>query len=94
MILEKFIKTSHLTPDGHVKLDVTDYIPVHFSCHHPIVFCLNLMSNSLASLRLQSEAGVTKSLNANNFIMTGDITKNLMTSSAGAIASTGHMVER
>ena len=91
MILEKFIKTSNLTPDGHVKPDVTDYIPVHFSCHRPIVYCLNLMSNSL---RLKSEAGVTKSLNANNFIMTGDITKNLMTSSAGAIASTGHMVER
>ena len=51
------------------------------------------MSNSLP-LRLKSEAGVMKSLNANNFIMTGDITKNLMTSSADAIASAGHMVEQ
>ena len=45
-------------------------------------------------LRLKTEAGVTKSLNANNFIMTGYITNNLMTSSADAIASAGHMVER
>ena len=26
MILEKFMKTSHLTPDGHVKLDVTVFL--------------------------------------------------------------------